>query len=391
MKNFILLLTLLTTLSTLSAQELKTISAKEVVAWDISDARQNDFKQLQEMLRDPKRKLSTEEHKYLDSMLRLGVEPEQYSFFSTDELGCSWYEGVSEDTAYCSSHLADYKGIKYSAKNIHDFDASTAWVEGKRGYGIGEKITVVLTAFIPVSITQIMIFNGYMKSEKLWKANGRVKTLKLYVNDKPYALLQLNDVIGEQIFNVDTLNFGKDPIQLTFEVVDAYKGTKYSDVAISEINFDGLGVHCFAKGTVVSMADGSEKPIENIAKGDEVLTYNFELDKTEVAIVEATAQAQHHNLVQLDFGIKKIKVTDDHPFYVVGKGWCTINGHANSVTSYLGKIQQLEVGDYIKTTDGKSVKLGAIEQQQICEPTFTITKLSNGNSFYANGLLVAVE
>ena len=34
------------------------------------------------------------------------------------------------------------------------------------------------------------------------------------------------------------------------------------DVAISEINFDGPDVHCFVKGTQITMADGTTKPIE---------------------------------------------------------------------------------------------------------------------------------
>lgn len=391
MKNYTLLFTFLLIVTSISAQKLETITPKEVVAFDISDARQEGFKQLQKMLKDPKRKLSVEENRFLDSMLKLGVEPEQFSFFSTDELGCSWYEGVRVDSNFSTSHLADYKGIKYSANNIHDFDASTAWVEGKKGSGIGERITIQLSSHIPVSVTQIMIFNGYMKSEKLWKANGRVKTLKLYVNNKPYALLKLKDVIGEQIFEVDTQNFSEKPIQLTFEIVDVYKGSKYKDVAISEINFDGLGVHCFAKGTMVQMADGSEKPIENIIVGDKVLTYNFELGEAETAKVEATVSAKHHNLVRLDIGNKQIKVTNDHPFYVEGKGWCSVNGFANSVTSYLGKIQQLEIGDNVLGSNGATFKLKAIVPLQVCVPTYTITQLSKGNSFFANGLLVAVE
>ena len=39
-------------------------------------------------------------------------------------------------------------------------------------------------------VTVIEIYNGYFKSGA-WEDNSRVKKFKLYVNNKPYAILEL--------------------------------------------------------------------------------------------------------------------------------------------------------------------------------------------------------
>ena len=82
-----------------------------------------------------------------------------------------------------------------------------------------------------------------MKSEKVWKDNARVKKLKMYVNDKPYAILSLKDITAKQLFKLDTLRGNGNDLFLKFEIAEVYKGDKYEDVAISELEFDGIGVH----------------------------------------------------------------------------------------------------------------------------------------------------
>jgi hypothetical protein len=67
----------------------------------------------------------------------------------------------------------------------------------------------------------------------------------LYINNKPYAILELADTTAQQSFSIPPTRStikGKDLI-LTFEIMEVYKGDKYTDVAVSEINFSGLDVH----------------------------------------------------------------------------------------------------------------------------------------------------
>ena len=56
-------------------------------------------------------------------------------------IGCSWYCGGGLDTLSASSELKSNSSIKYVAKNAHDLNYKTAWVEGVEGDGIGESLT----------------------------------------------------------------------------------------------------------------------------------------------------------------------------------------------------------------------------------------------------------
>jgi len=80
-------------------------------------------------------------------------------------IGCSWYCGGGQDTLSATSFLSANKGISYIAKNVHDLDYKTAWIEGVDGYGIGEVLTFHFPPQNP-RITKIIIANGYVKSEK---------------------------------------------------------------------------------------------------------------------------------------------------------------------------------------------------------------------------------
>ena len=95
---------------------------------------------------------------------------------------CSWYCGGGQDTNSASSSLMSAHGINYSPNNIHDLDFQTAWIEGVPGYGIGESITYHFPPQNP-RITEIIVVNGYVKSEQAWNDNSRVKKLKMYIGN----------------------------------------------------------------------------------------------------------------------------------------------------------------------------------------------------------------
>ncbi len=166
--------------------------------------------------------------------------------------GCSWYCGGGLDTITASSYLKADGNIKYLPKNIHDLSYQTAWVEGVPGYGIGESISYHFPPENP-RITEIIIVNGYVKSEQAWKDNSRVKKLKMYLNDKPYAMLVLEDSRQEQHFKFEPMGHADRDDQeallkkpwwtIKFEIVEVYPGDKFDDIALSEIYFDGIDVH----------------------------------------------------------------------------------------------------------------------------------------------------
>ncbi|MGV3598800.1 MAG: NADase-type glycan-binding domain-containing protein [Bacteroidota bacterium] len=397
MKTWILFLLLIFPF-VVNAQPLKIFEPKTAV-WDITPPtvqRLEQFKKVYAALVQGEKTvetLTTNERKLYDEFFNPEDTEPRYEFYGTTSWsGCSWYCGTELDTGYSSSFLAT-KNSSYPVENIHDFDVSTAWVEGKKGYGIGEKITFEFSQNNP-PLTTVFIYNGYMKTEKTWTENSRVRTLKMYVNNKPYALLHLEDTIGKQRFNIDTLKPNNQPLILTFEIYDVYKGSLYDETAISEINFDGTGVHCFVTGTMVTMADGSQKAIENILAGDEVQTYDNANNCLGEGIVMATASAKHHNLIKIETENGNITATADHPIYVKNKGWCALDRKGALQYSNINTAQHLQVGDEIMMlTNGKTTysKILSLTAENICANTFTIVSIKGGSSFFANKILVATE
>jgi len=166
--------------------------------------------------------------------------------------GCSWYCSGGEDTISASSSLSAQSNVNYRANNIHDLNYKTAWVEGVKGYGIGEWIMYHFPPQTP-RITELIVVNGYAKSEQTWKDNSRVKKLKMSINGKPFAILALANSRQEQHFKIEPVgNADRKDLEklqkqpwwtIKFEIMDVYKGDKYDDTAITEIYFNGIDVH----------------------------------------------------------------------------------------------------------------------------------------------------
>jgi hypothetical protein len=175
-----------------------------------------------------------------------------YIGYIDDELevlpGCSWYCGGSVEGFNASSSLDSNKMFNYIPKNAHDFNINTTWIEGKVDYGIGEYLEYIFDTSEKgnhkLGITQIILSNGYKKNKELWNNNSRVKKLKVYVNNKLHCLINLIDCYEFQVVNIDTIMLPINGImKLKFEIVDVYPGNKYKDTAITELLFNGIGVH----------------------------------------------------------------------------------------------------------------------------------------------------
>ena len=273
-------------------------------------------------------------------------------------------------------------------------------MEGVAGYGIGEFLEYTFGATAP-RVTDIIIANGFVKSEAAWANNARVKKLKMYVNNKPYAILNLKDERALQTFKVEPLgNANREDFEalkrkpdwtLKFEIMEVYKGLKYDDVVIAELFFDGLDVHCFAKGTQIQMADKSTRNIEDLNVGDQISYFDFESQELKVTTIEKMESVVHHGLVtyQFESGLT-ITSTQDHPYHILKKGWASLKPDQSAQYEGFERIQKIEVGDLFITANGPE-RLTTITHLSGHQQTFTISKLSVGNNFIANGLVVGVE
>lgn len=333
--------------------------------------------------------------KYYDLFYR--NEDDSLLPWDVSEAGCSWYCGANYETEV-SSFLPSSKGLSYSKNELFDEDLTTAWIEGVAGYGIGESLSFILDNESP-RITTCYIYNGYSKTKTTWKNNSRVKTFNVYENDELIATMHLEDIRGQQSFElprpIGRRSDGQKSV-LKFVIAEVYKGDKYDDTAISEFSFSGLDVHCLAEGSKVLMADGvTTKNIEDIEIGDSVMSYNSVDSLFLRDVVTKVHHTTHSKLLKLSFlnGVE-ILTTPNHPF-LINRGWATFDlsdvgdksNKCDIACKYL--IEDLFAA-YSKDAHVVTVELLDIEHVNQETETYTL-ELNGSGGFIVNGFIVGQE
>lgn len=154
-----------------------------------------------------------------------------------------------------SNYMKEVPEYEYSGIDYEDFKETgiwdyshLPWVEGAKGYGIGESITAKFSK----QIYSFSILNGYVDPlhPDYYKKNSRVKKLKVTDVEKNLVYyFDLEDVVIEQRFCL------KEPAQiLKFEIADVYKGEKYQDTCIT-----GLFGHTYPNAIYMSYDDDEGK------------------------------------------------------------------------------------------------------------------------------------
>lgn len=158
---------------------------------------------------------------------------------------CSWYCGGGPDSIRATSSLEAQGDRTYDPANAHDLDYCTAWCVGVPGPGIGQSLTYRFGPDSP-RLHTVKVSNGLVTSPTAWRANNRVKRLRMLENDSLVADLHLADSMADQVFALPRL-FGKRPdgrpMDLTFIILEVHPGERYDDTVITEIWFDGTDVH----------------------------------------------------------------------------------------------------------------------------------------------------
>ncbi len=384
--------------------QINEIDPTSIIKLDLSVQGEKEFNDNVQACQKIWEKLSTGE-KYDDlsqaekDLLSI-VQESMEDYWDIIGVGCSWYCGGGPKEISASSYLKSEGANNYEPQNAHDLSYKYAWAEGVDGYGVGEYLKYTFDGTSP-RINEIIIVNGYVKSKTAWENNSRVKKLKVYIDDEPYVILNLKDTLSSQSFEVEPIGHNeradwealkeKPDWTIKFEILEVYKGLKYDDVVISEIYFDGLDVHCFAKGTKIQLADNSTKNIEDLKIGDLISYMDFATKTIKSASIQKTENVIHDGLItyQFESGLT-ITATQDHPFRVINKGWASLKPEKSE--QYLGfeKIYKIEIGDVFISALGEE-KLISIDYVEGEQETYTISKLSSGNNFIANGLIVGVE
>jgi organic radical activating enzyme len=136
---------------------------------------------------------------------------------------------------------------------------------------------------------------------------------------------------------------------------------------------------CFVGTTKVRMSDGTLKRIKDIKVGESVLSYNegthqFEF-KNVVSINKREVDSVYR--LQLKNSNKKIFVTGEHPFYVIGKGWVNATNlkendtlfHFENYMSLFNPMKQKNVAAKASATIISRIKEGLIKPHRHSEET----------------------
>jgi hypothetical protein len=161
-------------------------------------------------------------------------------------------ENCFDDPDCFEPYLIEYDNwsCMYCAKKAWDGNTKTAWVEGDSGDGIGEIVIAMIDTKKPAEI-----WGGYGKSERLFYANNRPRSVKVYtlVSTRGFAPqvgtayadikvlasieVELKDFNGYQPLPLPQYQPGQNSGRtfVAVEILSVYRGTKYRDTCITEI------------------------------------------------------------------------------------------------------------------------------------------------------------
>lgn len=154
----------------------------------------------------------------------------------------------------------------------------------------------------------------------------------------------------------------------------------------------GGGLTCFAGETLITMADHTTKAIESIREGDKVLAFNFDSGSVEENIVTNIHVRINRDVYQFTLSNgHKLIVTDDHPLYVLGKGWCS-NNPRQTMRAYKSLrndlVARIKVGDKLFHKDLESVEILDIKRTEYPGKVYTFNnKYKSSPTFFADGIL----
>ena len=128
---------------------------------------------------------------------------------------------------------------------------------------------------------------------------------------------------------------------------------------------------------MVSTEDGL-RPIEEIQDGDYVWSENTETGEKELKKVLSVSVTETKALVHVTTeNGTVIKTTENHPFYVGGKGWCA--------------AAELEDGDVLRTQDGEKETVADVQIEELKEAVKVYNlEIEGSHTYYvsADGVLV---
>lgn len=151
---------------------------------------------------------------------------------------------------------------------------------------------------------------------------------------------------------------------------------------------------CFTAGTMVTMADRTLKPIEDVAVGEQVLGFDEESGKQiigTVAELESPWREGFYNVYLKDGTV--LNVTNEHPLYARGDGyvgWAAVEPKALD-SCYGMASYRLQVGDELFKEDATWQEITGIIYMDKPVRTYNLKTVVGSQNFYADGVLAHNE
>ena len=147
---------------------------------------------------------------------------------------------------------------------------------------------------------------------------------------------------------------------------------------------------CFSGDAMVAITPNDSKRIDELKRGDVVLTYDRTSQSYQETRVERILEVYHENLVKIEFGDAELVVTDDHPFLTT-EGWCSLNPEKTMNRYEYIDVRLLNTTSKLIGLESEKTAILNIQKLNQGMITYTISTLENGTNFIVNGVVVGTE
>ena len=147
---------------------------------------------------------------------------------------------------------------------------------------------------------------------------------------------------------------------------------------------------CFSGESLVATSVGNSKRIEDLKRGDYVLTYNQKTKAYSQTRVKRILTVYHNNLVEINLNNQSIVVTDDHPF-LTDEGWASLNPTLTESRYGYDNVQLLTTKSKLIGLNSISSQIEEINSINQGMMTYTISTVEFGNTFIIHGVVVGTE
>jgi hypothetical protein len=162
-----------------------------------------------------------------------------------------------------SSELGEYEGVSYAVKNLIDKKASTVWVEGEEGSGLGASITLDLGG--EQTVTQIKLWNGNWYTADFWQRHNRAKEVEVEFSDGSKQNFTLKDEMAAEVIRLPA---AVKTSSVKIKIKSIYRGNTFNDTCISEVQVQDdapepfvVPVAAKASSVYAADADGTYEPV----------------------------------------------------------------------------------------------------------------------------------